>query len=236
MSAQAETMAPPTSTESRIPLYRGIAAVGIAAIPSAAVFSILDVRNRTIAPVVLVIASAAGMGAIVGLVSRFVLPRRRFAIRWLVALFGLSLGMTFLGWLSRGLLGMDLIQRSTTEPDWLGLLRFMGGAAVAWLAIRAWDGQLATGSSPLFRRRGRARIGKTTLTSRKPRRIGRLGRRKRGAAIRLATQVEHRCPFCLEIVKSRDPRGSVECSTCHSLHHADCWAVTGTCQVPHHNG
>jgi hypothetical protein len=26
----------------------------------------------------------------------------------------------------------------------------------------------------------------------------------------------------------------VECQICHTLHHADCWAITGTCQVPHY--
>jgi hypothetical protein len=25
----------------------------------------------------------------------------------------------------------------------------------------------------------------------------------------------------------------VECEICHTLHHADCWAITGACQVPH---
>jgi hypothetical protein len=45
----------------------------------------------------------------------------------------------------------------------------------------------------------------------------------------------HRCPYCLEPVKRNDPRGVVECDICHTLHHADCWAITGTCQVPHYN-
>jgi transposase len=36
-------------------------------------------------------------------------------------------------------------------------------------------------------------------------------------------------------VTARDPRGEVTCPVCHTRHHADCWAVTGVCQVPHHN-
>jgi ribosomal protein L37AE/L43A len=51
----------------------------------------------------------------------------------------------------------------------------------------------------------------------------------------IAPVEEHRCPYCLEPVKRNDPRGVVECSICHTLHHADCWAITGTCQVPHYN-
>lgn len=47
---------------------------------------------------------------------------------------------------------------------------------------------------------------------------------------------EHRCPYCLETVAYNDPRGVEICPVCHTHHHADCWAVTGVCQVPHANG
>ncbi len=53
--------------------------------------------------------------------------------------------------------------------------------------------------------------------------------------VQLALVEEHRCPYCLEPVLRTDPRGVKECEVCHSLHHADCWAITGTCQVPHLN-
>lgn len=276
MSVQAETMAPLTTPDSRTPLYTGVAVTGSAAIATGLGFAILYILNRTIEPSVLVIASAAGLGVAVGLISRFSLPHRGSLIRWLVALFGLSVGMIFLGWLSRGLLGMDLIDRRAPAPDWEGLMRFALGAAAAWLSVRAWArrptsrpsparGSLrrvlrsrvrpggdvmapsalahaqATGvttrrrsATPSTAQRGRARVRKAPVKAEKKKRIGRRGRRQR-ARIRLATQVEHRCPFCLEIVASRDTRGVVECSTCHTLHHADCWSVTGTCQVPHHN-
>jgi hypothetical protein len=36
-------------------------------------------------------------------------------------------------------------------------------------------------------------------------------------------------------VKRNDPRGVVECEVCHTLHHKDCWDITGACQVPHLN-
>jgi hypothetical protein len=26
-----------------------------------------------------------------------------------------------------------------------------------------------------------------------------------------------------------------KCEVCNTLHHADCWAITGMCQVPHLN-
>ncbi|MBN2387196.1 MAG: hypothetical protein JXB85_09255 [Anaerolineales bacterium] len=60
-------------------------------------------------------------------------------------------------------------------------------------------------------------------------------RRARRPEVQFVSTEEHRCPYCLEIVHPRDPRGIVECKICHTLHHADCWAITGTCQVPHLN-
>lgn len=53
--------------------------------------------------------------------------------------------------------------------------------------------------------------------------------------VQLAVVEEHRCPYCLEPVKRTDPGGAIECEVCHTLHHADCWAITGVCQVPHLN-
>ncbi|MBI5953685.1 MAG: hypothetical protein HY865_18680 [Chloroflexi bacterium] len=53
--------------------------------------------------------------------------------------------------------------------------------------------------------------------------------------LQISTFEEHRCPYCLDEVKRNDPRGVKECDICHSLHHADCWAITGNCQVPHLN-
>jgi len=57
----------------------------------------------------------------------------------------------------------------------------------------------------------------------------------RQAHVQLALVEEHRCPYCLEPVLRTDPGGVKECEICHSLHHADCWSITGTCQVPHLN-
>ena len=53
--------------------------------------------------------------------------------------------------------------------------------------------------------------------------------------LKISAVKEHRCPYCLDEVKPKDPRGTKECEVCHSLHHADCWAITGMCQVPHLN-
>jgi ribosomal protein L37AE/L43A len=53
--------------------------------------------------------------------------------------------------------------------------------------------------------------------------------------LQISLYEEHRCPFCLEEVKRNDSRGVKKCEVCNTLHHADCWAITGNCQVPHLN-
>ncbi len=52
-------------------------------------------------------------------------------------------------------------------------------------------------------------------------------------AVHLAVHEEHKCPYCFQPVSRNDPRGVVECPICHTLHHKDCWDITGNCQVPH---
>lgn len=56
-----------------------------------------------------------------------------------------------------------------------------------------------------------------------------------GNGARIVAHVEDRCPYCFDIVKRNDPRGVKVCEVCGTPHHADCWAVTGKCQVPHLN-
>lgn len=79
----------------------------------------------------------------------------------------------------------------------------------------------------------RARLKFVTKQPTRPKKIRRA--RVRRPHVQLALVEEHRCPYCLEPVVRSDPRGVKECEVCHTLHHADCWAITGMCQVPHLN-
>lgn len=83
------------------------------------------------------------------------------------------------------------------------------------------------GSHPMVK--AGARKAKETVSHTKRRRS------RRKPKIQFALVEEHRCPYCLDMVIHTDPRGVKECDICHSLHHADCWAITGMCQVPHLN-
>jgi ribosomal protein L37AE/L43A len=59
-------------------------------------------------------------------------------------------------------------------------------------------------------------------------------RTKKNDNVKLVGAESHRCPFCLEDIDQNDPRGVKICPICKTYHHADCWDVTGMCQIPHH--
>ena len=84
------------------------------------------------------------------------------------------------------------------------------------------------GSRPALRPRLR-------LVTRQPARTNHRSLLAHRPQVQLALIEEHRCPYCLELVSRNDSAGVKECEVCHSLHHADCWNITGMCQVPHLN-
>ncbi|MBX3048991.1 MAG: hypothetical protein KIT46_01665 [Anaerolineales bacterium] len=58
-------------------------------------------------------------------------------------------------------------------------------------------------------------------------------RRGRRTAVHFSSAETHVCPYCLEEVTKKDPRGVQICKVCKTWHHRDCWEITGVCQVPH---
>jgi hypothetical protein len=104
-------------------------------------------------------------------------------------------------------------------------------------STRSWSlgTRLRLGSSlaPQSRRISRVRPRLAPGTPSRPRRARRSLLQR--PHVTLALVEEHRCPYCLEPVLRTDGRGVKECEVCHTLHHADCWAITGSCQVPHLN-
>ena len=97
----------------------------------------------------------------------------------------------------------------------------------------SWSGLLAPSSPPRARSNGQhsgmVRPAKAAAV------VAPKRRRRKKSRVQLALVEEHRCPYCLEDVTRADPRGVVECNVCHTLHHKDCWDITGSCQVPHLN-
>jgi hypothetical protein len=98
-----------------------------------------------------------------------------------------------------------------------------------------WFRSPTPSAAPRPRVRSRNRIRSGAKSAAKPAKSVRRSRSRRGSQIQLAVIEEHRCPYCLDPVSRNDARGVKECEVCHTLHHADCWAITGFCQVPHLN-
>jgi len=89
--------------------------------------------------------------------------------------------------------------------------------------------------APRPRIRSKNRIKPAAKSAAKSAKSARRSRSRRRPQIQLAVVEEHRCPYCLDPVSRNDARGVKECEVCHTLHHGDCWAITGFCQVPHLN-
>jgi ribosomal protein L37AE/L43A len=206
--------------------------------------------NQTIVPQVLRAATSAALGVLSGLTARRALPGSRGLLRAAAALAALGVALYFLGWFSREQAGLALPRAVLSAPDWEGLLQILLGAFSALVALRAWPGPNAraqvaararaqaggTGSRPRVTRKRRAVARRPPLRTRLTSWVSqRSVLARRGRRIRLVGAEEHRCPYCLELVDGRDPRGVVVCRVCHTRHHGDCWAVTGECQVPHYH-
>ncbi len=83
--------------------------------------------------------------------------------------------------------------------------------------------------------KSRIKTGVTSAEVKQQQKAAARSRRKRkDEQVRLVGEEQHRCPFCLEEIVPDDPRGVKICPICKTHHHADCWDVTGICQVPHH--
>jgi hypothetical protein len=98
-----------------------------------------------------------------------------------------------------------------------------------------WFRSPAPSAAPRPRIRSKNRIKPAAKSAAKSAKSARKSRSRRRPQIQLAVVEEHRCPYCLDPVSRNDARGVKECEVCHTLHHGDCWSITGFCQVPHLN-
>jgi len=231
-----------------------------AAALGALLFALVRMVDVSIQPWALSLATAAGLGLLAGLYARVSLRTNSAALRFLTALASTLFALICLGWMTWGLGGIALDRPAARGPDWFGLTQF--GVATLGVALtqEAWKRETRRGDAlpapsprhdvsspaPDAAARGglasRESLGPTVRERRglavalAP--VGAAWRRLRGPErvhIRLGGVAEHRCPYCLDPVRRRDPRGVVVCPVCRTPHHADCWAVTGMCQIPHHN-
>jgi hypothetical protein len=172
-------------------------------------------------------------------------------IEWLTAMLGLIAGMwpgwmtPFLRWLGRGpLFVLELIARFF---ETMGHVFLWGPQQIAHAIAQAFQelGRLRPPHIELphvntLQREQPSRPPRQAAPNSKRRRLGRRSSARQSHANhddgpRVMAVVEDRCPYCLDVIKRNDPRGIRTCDVCGTPHHADCWSITGKCQVPHLN-
>jgi hypothetical protein len=238
----------------RIVLVRKLILLSLLMVVAALALTLL-LRNIRVSSLLLPqILSDATMGLIAGLSARWVLHKLPVFLRIISALAFLIGGLELLGWFTAWQVGLGLLKFGYNLVDWYNLGQLLLGTGIVLLALYAW----VVPNPTVVRPAPGPKSVKQTLRTRKPpkKRPRRVARPRvqplpatvaeqpiqpkqrrivhRKSQLRLSDEVEHRCPYCLELIIPNDPRGTVECKICHTLHHADCWAITGACQVPHY--
>jgi len=234
------------------------------------------------------------VGFLAGFSARRFLKRHTRILQLLSALISTALSLASLYILSAGFLGINLIYRSNSTPDYQGLIQFGLAALGSFLVINAFRTHSTTQEVhpasaiappqhkkevkrwlPKFplpaqkksqpkvskiaqakKERGSAKKstkqkGSNTLAIQKsaikqqklavvavPKPKTRKPTRKKKKAkpeIKFVGKEEHICPYCLDPVEDHDSRGVKICPICKTRHHADCWGITGACQIPHSN-
>jgi hypothetical protein len=200
------------------------------------------------------ILSDALMALIAGFSARWILRNQTGFLRFVSILAFLIGGLELLGWFTGWQIGFRPLRMGLSSVDWYSLGQLFLGSGIGLLALVAWTKPTpavvdpAPAPKPIKRplqpRQQRNKRHRRPAQSRsipEPQAVTaqpvepkhrRITRRK--PHLQLSAQEEHRCPYCLELIHPEDPLGTVECKICHTLHHADCWAITGACQVPHY--
>jgi hypothetical protein len=198
------------------------------------------------------ILSDAAMGLIAGVSARWVLRNQTVFLRIISILAFLIGGLELLGWFTGWQIGFGPLKFGLSRVDWSSLGQLLLAAGVSLLTLYAWTeptpapvqpshGPLSNkrpaGSRQSFQKRRRPVRSRSktapALEPETPISVKDKDALQRKPVLQLSDEEEHRCPYCLELIDIDDPRGIVECKICHTLHHADCWAITGACQVPH---
>ncbi len=253
-----DTPTPPLEPRS-IVLLRKIVLLALLAIVTAlgALFLLRLVRVPSLTLSFILTDFLVGIAA--GFSVRWVLRKQAVFVRILVTLLSIAAALELLGWFTGWQFGLPHFYAWRGNADWFMLIILVFSAGIAMLALFAWNrarrqadplpvATTDTSKRPHPRRKtpkepkslpASAAADPIIQAAKKNKPEATLKPRRKRALLRkpqlhLSGEEEHRCPYCLELIVPDDPRGTVECKICHTLHHADCWAITGACQVPHY--
>jgi hypothetical protein len=201
------------------------------------------------------------IGLVAGFSVRWIIPRKFPVLRIGLIVTWVIGGLTLIRWFTGWDFGINFKGTAGTLLDWQETGQILLAIGMALLALYAWKrpdlgkgkGRQASGAkkkrptqqkpkkqpehAPGTRPAGPTPSLAASATSPEPAAGSVKTKQKRlkqdKPRLQLSPHEEHRCPYCLELITKDDQRGVVECEICHTLHHADCWAITGACQVPH---
>jgi len=216
---------------------------------------------RVSIPVLAFLLTDAALGLVAGFSIRWIIPKKASVLRVCSTLVFITGSLALLGWFTGWDFGIDLFKSGHTRLDWWKLCQIPLATGFALLALFAWHHPTINVHPVTHMNPPRKMLHTRRKPQKQPDRapdsttaaplpiqlqqpaslpvITRPVKPKRKHAnhskpkLQLSDQEEHRCPYCLELIDPDDRRGVVECKICHTLHHADCWAITGACQVPH---
>jgi hypothetical protein len=257
------TQPPPAPDPILLALSRKLVLLLLLILTSAMGLVVLLLNTRISMPVLAFLLTDGIMGLVAGFSVRRIIPKKALVLRIFASLAFISGGLALLGWFTGWRFGIELYAaKAGWMIGWeIGQILLATGAAL--LVLFAWQAPANRSAAapnrktktklPHARRKPQKRTGRTSEPGPAPaspatglaaRPVSQAAaalpekpKRKRTGASRpklvLSGEEEHRCPYCLELIEPNDPRGVVECEICHTQHHADCWAITGACQVPH---
>jgi ribosomal protein L37AE/L43A len=203
-------------------------------------------------PFLFSLAAAGGAGSLLGFCARAIFHGRTPWLRWTTALSALVFCLFLMGGFTRGFVGVSPVALPRPQPDWSAVALIGAGGVLAALSLAARKPRVLADASPapIEEEASAARHANVRLVPGRADaptkirvpvleriRVGIRGwkRRARKDEVRFVGAEEHRCPYCLQPIVNRDPRGVVTCPECHTRHHKDCWDITGMCQIPHYH-
>lgn len=225
---------------------------------SLALLLLFTVRHE-IEPQVLKYTVVVIVGLTAGFSARRFLKDNSLFLKSVTALLAAALSLTVQHSLSRGFIGIQPFPGAGSYPDWESLLQLGIAGLGSILVVLAFRPKTKSrpapavslqeaGARPLRaaqprpshpapRVAARGGQGPPKLVLDPPReRISSSGakrKKRKSLDIQFIGEEEHTCPYCLDRVEKDDPRGVKVCPICKTWHHADCWGITGACQIPH---
>jgi hypothetical protein len=222
---------------------------------------VLLLQTRLSILVLAFLLTDAIVGLVAGFSIRRIIPKKVIVVRICSVVAFIIGSLALLGWFSGWSYGIDFLRAGRTRVNWWEIGQILLASGTALLALFAWQHPVRTASPgthtkttkklPHTRRKPQKRPSRTPKSqpalpaasqpdqpaslaiATQPVKPKRKHTHHSKPKLQLSSQEEHRCPYCLELIDPDDRRGVVECEICHTLHHADCWAITGACQVPH---